>query len=74
MLKHTKFAGAGGGRGRQGLLRHPPVRNLFLVSAVDRGGNLLNGSTDFRTENGSSQGLNLAVTVLFVPNSLDVAG
>ena len=27
--------------------------------------------TDFRTENGSSQGQNLALTVLYVPSSLD---
>jgi len=31
----------------------------------------LNGFNDFRTENGSSQDQNLALTVLFVPNSLD---
>ena len=31
--------------------------------------NNLEGFQDFRTENGSSQGQNLAVTVFFVPNS-----
>jgi len=40
-------------------------------SAAQRGGNTLNGFTDFRTENGSSQGQKLALTGLFVPSSLD---
>ena len=40
-------------------------------TALERGGNTLNGFDGFRTGNGSSQGRNLAVTVLFVPNSLD---
>jgi len=39
--------------------------------AAERGGNSLNGVKDFRTENGSSQGLNLAVTGLFAQCSLD---
>ena len=34
-------------------------------------GTIQNGFTGFRTENGSSKGRNLVVTVLFVPNSLD---
>ena len=40
-------------------------------TAAERGGNKLHGSEDFRTDNGSSQGLNLALTGLFVPSSLD---
>jgi len=39
-------------------------------TAVERGGNNLNVFNDFRTENGSSQGQNLALTGLFVPSSL----
>jgi hypothetical protein len=31
----------------------------------------LNGLDHFRTKNGSRQGQNLALTVFFVPNSLD---
>jgi len=37
----------------------------------EREGNNLKVFKDFRTENGSSQGQNLAVTVLHVPSSLD---
>ena len=33
--------------------------------------NNLNRFTDFRTKNGSSQGQNLALTVLVIPSSLD---
>jgi len=40
-------------------------------TAVERGGNNVNGFKDCRTENGSSQGQNLALTGLFVPSSLD---
>jgi len=40
-------------------------------SAGERGGNSLNDFRDMRTENGSNQGRNLALTLLFVPNSLD---
>ena len=40
-------------------------------SRVPRGWNNLNGLNHFRTENGSSQGQNLALTGLFVPSSLD---
>jgi len=42
-----------------------------FVSAVERGGTNLNSLKYFRTENSSSQGQNLAVTLLFVPSSLD---
>jgi len=38
--------------------------------ASNREGNNLNGFRGFRTENGSSQGRNLALAGLFVPNSL----
>ena len=38
--------------------------------AMGRGKNL-HGLKDFRTENGSSQGQNLALTGSFVPGSLD---
>jgi len=41
------------------------------MAAGERGGNNLNGFEDFRTENGSSQGQNLALTGLFVPSSID---
>ena len=41
------------------------------ASVVELGGNHLNYFTDFRTENGSIQGQNLALTGLFVPSSLD---
>ena len=44
-------------------LQNPP--------SAERGGNDLNGCQDFRTENGSSQGQNLALTVLYVPSSFD---
>jgi len=37
-------------------------------TAVERMGNNLKGVKNFRTENGSSQGPNLALTVLFVPS------
>jgi len=38
-----------------------------LQTAAERGGNTLHGSTDCRTQNGPSQGQNLALTGLFVP-------
>ena len=41
------------------------------VAAGKREGNSLKGFEDFPLENGSSQGQNLALTVLSVPNSLD---
>jgi len=42
-----------------------------LVPAGERGGNDLNGFKDDRTENGSNQGLNLALTCLCIPSWLD---
>ena len=42
-----------------------------VLAAVEPGGNILPGFKDFRTKNGSSQGQNLALTVLLVPNSFD---
>ena len=39
-------------------------------TVADRGGNTLEGYTDSRSENGSSQGQNLAFTGLFVLTSL----
>ena len=57
---------------------------LFLMSEVplypdpvsaaerrQREGNNLNHFQDFRTENGSLQGLDVALTDLFIPSSLD---
>ena len=41
------------------------------MTAVERGGNTLHDFRDFCTNNGSSQGQHLALTVLFEPNSLD---
>jgi len=46
-------------------------RTRFSRAAAERGGNNLNAFEDFCTENGSSQGQNLASTGLFVPSSLD---
>ena len=40
-------------------------------SAIDRAGNNKTGCEDFRLENGSMKGHNLAVTGLYVPCSLD---
>ena len=42
-----------------------------LAPARPREGNNLNGLKDFRLENGSSQGQNVALTVSCVPDSLD---
>ena len=63
--------------------RHGGVRPVPRVSVLPRmhtfplasewGGDNLNGVQDFRTENGSSQGQNLALTGLIVPSSLDSA-
>ena len=47
------------------------AREISPATAVQRGRNQLQGSKHFRTENGSSQGQNLALTVLCVQNSLD---
>ena len=41
------------------------------VTASARRGSNLNGFNDFRIENGSRQGQNRAVSVLYVPSSLD---
>jgi len=41
------------------------------MTPAERVGNNLNGFKDFRTENGSSQGQNLAFTGLFAPGSID---
>ena len=46
----------------------------LLISAGERRVDNFNGFKDFRTENGSSQGQNLALTGLFVPSSLDSGG
>ena len=43
----------------------------YVYTAAERGGNTLKGFKDVRTENGSSQGQNLALTGLLVPTSLD---
>jgi len=40
------------------------------LTSVERGGNNLNGFRDFRTENGSSQGRNLALTGVCVASWL----
>jgi hypothetical protein len=40
------------------------------MTLAERAGHKLNGFTDFGTEHGSRQGQNLALTGLFVPNSL----
>ena len=42
---------------------------MFVREAtVERGGNNFNGFQDFRAENGSSQGQQLALAVLYVPS------
>ena len=50
------------------------IRQLWRQTAVELGGNNLNGFKDFRTEKGPSEGQNLTLSVLFVPNSLDSGG
>ena len=45
--------------------------NLNGFTRLQRGGNNLNGFTDFRSENGSSQGLYLALTVLYLPSEME---
>jgi len=47
------------------------VRDQHALPTGERGGNNLNGFKDIRTENGSRQGQNLALTGLCVPRSLD---
>ena len=44
------------------------------MSAGEKGGGNLNGVEDFQTENGSSQGQNLALISIFVPKFLDCGG
>jgi len=76
----------GRGRGREGAsagsdrvppaARRPPPhracpRHQAGVCTTERRGNNLIGVKHFRTENGSSQGRNLVLTGLFVPNLLD---
>ena len=59
-------------------LRPQPLTNFSLehggvphrYRCRERGGHNLNGFQEFRTENASSQGHDLALTGLFVPNSL----
>ena len=46
-------------------------RKVTAQTAAERQGNNLKGLEDFRLENGSSQGQNLALTFFFVTNSLD---
>jgi len=62
-------------RARPGLAGIRPHRDTvaceFRRPAGERGGNHLKYRKDVRTENGSSQGHNLALTGLFVPSSLD---
>jgi len=48
-----------------------PGRTRLSAAAAERGGNNLKGRDDFRAENGSSQGQNLALTGSFVPCSLE---
>ena len=54
----------------EALVAHRVVSGSGLT-AIERGRNNQNGLKDSRTENGSSRGQNLALTGLFVPNSLD---
>ena len=48
-----------------------PLLLLLVTTAAARGGNNSKGFKDFRTENGSRQGQNLALTGLYVPSSLN---
>jgi len=48
-------------------LQRPPFFSENALSAAERGGNILKGLTDFRPENSSSHGQNLALTGLGVP-------
>ena len=45
-----------------------------MRSAAERGGNNYKGFKDFHLRNGSSQGQNIALAVLIVPNSIDSGG
>ena len=53
-----------------GLATRPPVEPQTSI-AVERVWNNTNGSNDFHLKDSSSQGQNLALTVLHVPRSLD---
>jgi len=44
-----------------------PRHLRVVLEEIHRGGNTLNGFTDFRSESGASQGQNLALTGVFVP-------
>ena len=48
-----------------------PVWDKHALPTSERRGTNLNASKDIRTENGSRQGQDLAVTALRVPSSLD---
>jgi len=60
------------GRGRR-RCRPPCLSRTNTLSLLPPGNNLT-GVNDFRTENGSSQGQNLALTGLCVPSSFDGIG
>ena len=47
------------------------ARWMLAQSAAEQEGNMLQGWKDFCLINGSNQGLNLALSVVFVPNSFD---
>ena len=49
----------------------PPEEQIFFRSVVEQGGVKFEDFPDFRTEDGSSQGQNLAMTGLLVPDLLD---
>ena len=50
---------------------HSTVWERIPTTAVERRGNTIKECEDFRTQNGSRQGQNLALTVLVVPSSLE---
>ena len=66
------------GKYRDRSMQHTCSRHVAWDShtkpASERDGNNLNGVKDFRTENGSSQRQNLALTGLCVPRSLHRGG
>ena len=74
----SKFAGQRGGGGRAREEREPEgsvgggsgVEDPQKSTASGRRGENLNSFNDVRTENGSSQGQNLALNGLFVPSRL----
>jgi len=65
----------GGERQRERERKRETVTILWRIpptpTASDRRGNTFKGFKDVRAINGSSQGQNLALTVLYVPSSLD---